>query len=359
MHHIFLFLQQNIADIIVFFIMLFIFVLAHFVLQKDIDLVSRKKNWEKKSIQYKLYQLWFIFMIIIIYIASLVFSIDILRKLLVLIFSIAAIQIIILYIHKKILLFYGEEVEVSWQKYFRKWYEANLYGLLVNGTWFILWVYVFIKIFEIDTFIQIGWLWAGILAFMWFTAPVWAIDMIAGIILLQSKNHIIGNVYYIEEQNIYVWLKNISLTEVKCIDLRFWNPIIYRPSQFRNLTLKNISQGIQGKTNKILREIDIHVSYEVDIFDVRQLCYDAYEEMLAFLKNPKETNYFWDDGYISLEIVTFSDYAVNYRLFYSITSAFYLFKAERLFHEYLLKHQVKRAIFFATPDLLDIKKSST
>jgi len=354
-----IFLQQNIFDIITFLLMLSIFMLARFLLQKDIQTVTREKKWENyKSLKYVMYYIIFISSVIIIYITSLALWVDILRKVLILIFSIAAIHIVILFINKKILLFYWEEVEVSGQKYFRKWYEANLYGLLVNGVGFIIGVYAFIKIFEIDTLVQIWGLWAGILAFMWFTAPVWAIDMIAGIILLQSKNHIIGNVYYIEEQNTYVWLKNISLTEVKCIDLRFWNPIIYRPSLFRNLTLRNISQGIQGKSSKILREIDIHIWYDTDMNDVKQVCYDAYEEMLQFLKNPQETNYFWDDGYISLNISSFEDYAVRYRLLYSVTSAFYIFKAERIFNEFLLKHQVKNNIFFATPDLIDIKKSS-
>lgn len=358
MQHIFLFLEQHIIDIIVFLVTLFIFILARFVLEKDIKTVSQQKRLHDiSSKRYIFYQVIFILSIIVVYIASLVFSIDILRKVLILIFSIVAIQICILFVNKKILQFYGEEIEVSWQKYFRKGYEANLYALLANGVGWIIGVYVCIKIFEIDTFVQIWGLWAGILAFMWFTAPVWAIDMIAGIILLQSKNYAIGNVYYIEESKNYIWIKNISLTEVKCIDLRFWHPLIYRPSQFRNLTLKNISQGIQGKSSKILREIDIHISYSTDINDVRQLCYDAYEEMLQFLNSPTETNYFWDDGYVSLEIAQFWDYAVGYKLFYTLTSWFYIFKAERIFHEFLLKHQVKNNIFFATPDLLSIKKN--
>jgi hypothetical protein len=355
------FITESIVDVLSFISVLGVFIIARYILRRDIKSVSKEKksSSSKTSHRYIVFQIIAIFFIIFLYIVSLALSISILQKLLIFIFSLAVLHICILYMHKKILLYYGEEVEVSGQKYFRKWYEANLYSLLINGLGLVLWVFLFIHIFEIHSLIQIGWLWAGILAFMWFTAPVWALDMIAGIILLQSKNYIIGNVYYIEEQRLYVWIKNISLTEVKCIDLRFGNPLIYRPSQFRNLTLKNISQGIDGKSSKILREIDIHIWYDVDINDVKQICYDAYEEMLQSLKKPQETNYFWDDGFISLEVGSFEDYAVKYKLFYSITSAFYILKAERVLNEFLLKHQVKNNIYFATPDLLDIKKSST
>lgn len=363
MQEIFLFILKNYLDITAFAWVLSIFMIARYVLQKDIQSVSKQKNTSKQKKysfwKHQLLQLFFAMIILFLYIISLALSIELLQKFLVFVFSLALLHIAVLYIHKKILLYYGQEIEVSGEKYFRKGYEANLYSLFVNGISFIFAVLLFIRIFEIESFIQIGWLWAGILAFMWFTAPVWALDMIAGIILLQSKNYIIANVYYIEDQDIYVWIKNISLTEVKCIDLRFWNPLIYRPSIFRNLCIKNISQGIIWKNNKILREITIKIAYDIDITQVKQICYDAYEEMIQFLKNPEETNYFGDDGYISLEVWEFWDYAVHYKLFYSITSAFYIFKAERIFHEFLLKYQVKNNIFFATPDLIDIKKSST
>ena len=362
MHIIIEFITENFIDVLSFVSIVSLFLIARFILRKNIDTVTKQKKEilkKRKSIQDIFIHVFFLIFTTLLYVASIILSITILQKLLIFIFSIAALHICTLYIHKKILLYYGEEVEVSGQKYFRKWYEANLYSLLINGIAFVLGVFVFIHIFEIENYIQIWGIWAWILAFMWFTAPVWAIDMIAWIILLQSKNYVIWNVYYIEEQKLYVWLKNISLTEVKCIDLRFGNPLIYRPSQFRNLTLHNISQGIDGKTNKVLREIDIHIGYDVDIQDVRQLCYDAYEEMLQSLNKPKETNYFWDDGFISLEIGSFDDYSVKYKLFYSITSAFYTLKAQRVFQEFLLKHQVRRSIYFATPDLLDIKKIST
>jgi len=92
---------------------------------------------------------------------------------------------------------------------------------------------------------------------------------------------------------MYIWIKSISLTEVKCIDLRTWNPIIFRPSQFRNLSLKNLSQWISGKTSKIVREITIHIDYREDFESLQKYCYEAFDTMQVDLLTPDATNYFW------------------------------------------------------------------
>jgi len=291
-----------------------------------------------------------------IYVTSLYLDIEILIKALRFFVSILIVYIISLVLVRQVLIVYGKEVEVSGEKYFKKWYEANLFSLCIYIINFFVLVFLAIKIFEIDSLVEIGWLWAWILAFMWFTAPVWAIDMIAGIIILQSKNFETGQVYYIYERDKHVWIKSISLTEVKCIDLKTWNPILFRPSEFRNLAVKNLSQWIDGKSSKILREITINVGYEESFEDMKNLCYEAFDAMMVDLLAPDKTNYFPDEPIRNLEITNFGDYAVEYKLFYTISSPFYIFKAERLINKYLLRAQKEKNIYFSTPDLLHIQK---
>ncbi|GEM_PF-2480113 len=129
--------------------------------------------------------------------------------------------------------------------------------------------------------------------------------MIAGIILLHSKTIEVGNVVYVYETGLYAWIKNISLTEVKLIDLRTGNPIVLRSSQFRNMTLKNLSQGISGKTHSLIREIDIHISYKEDKKSVEDLCYGAFDSMIEDIKKTNENNYFGEEPYKNLEISSF------------------------------------------------------
>lgn len=182
--------------------------------------------------------------------------------------------------------------------------------------------------------------------------------MIAGIILLHSRTIEVGNVVYIYETQLYAWIKNISLTEVKMIDLRTSNPIVFRPSGLRNLTIKNLSQGISGKSQKLLRDITINIDYKTDVDQLEALCYESFDTMIEELKATPETNYFGDEPYRILEIEKFGDYAVTYKFFYTVTSPFYIFKAERILNSYLLKSQKKYVLYFSTPDLLTLKKES-
>ena len=297
-----------------------------------------------------------LFLLSAVYVTTLFFDIDILAKTLRFGVALLLLYIIALVLIRQVLLIYGREVEVSGQKYFKRGYEVSLFSLLIYIITFFIGVFLCIKIFELDTLIEIGGLWAWILAFMWFTAPVWATDMVAGIIILQSKNFETGQVYYLYERNLYVWIKSISLTEVKCIDLKFWNPILFRPSDFRNLAVKNLSQWIDGKSSKILREISIFVSYRQDFTDIKNLCYEAFDTLQVDLLSPEGINYYGEEPTRSLEVAKFSDYAVEYKFFYTINSPFYIFKAERLLNEYLLKWQKEKNIFFSTPDLLEIQK---
>ena len=339
--------------------MLWFFIVSRSLLRSDIEKKEHKSMSEKKARLQNWLLVFMVGLISTLYIFSLFFEISFLTSILQFSFSLSTLYLISLLIQRKILLVYGEEVEVSGQKYFKKWYKVSLFWLFVNIFTFFIGVFLCIKIFELDSLIEIWGLWAWILAFMWFTAPVWALDMIAGIIILQSKNFETGNVFYIYEGEFYIWIKSISLTEVKCIDLRTWNPIVYRPSQFRNLTMKNLSQWINGKINKLLREKIIHIDYKEDFDVIKKLCYEAFDTLQVDLLAPETTNYFWDEPYRSLEVENFWDYAVSYKLFYAISSPFYIFKAERLLNEYLLKSQKKYNVYFSTPDLLTIQKKDS
>ena len=345
-------------DIAIFLWMIAIFILSRFLLRSDI--AKREHKWdEKASTKHEILLYSGVLLILLVYTASLFFDIEFLENMVKFGFSLFILYLLALITQRKILLVYGEEVEVSGQKYFRKGYTVSLFSLFVNIFSFFIGVFLCIQIFELDSFLEIGGLWAWILAFLWFTAPVWAIDMIAWVIMLESESFRVGNVFYIYEHKSYVWIKNISLTEVKCIDLRTGNPIVFRPSQFRSLTLKNLSQWISGKSNQILREIEIHVWYKEEKKDIEGICFEAYERAFKKTLAPEIADYFWDEPYKVVEIDDFGDYAVKYKFFYTITSPFYIFKAQRLMNQYLLEMQKEYGIYFSTPDLLEIQKKDS
>lgn len=315
----------------------------------------KKEHKNKHPSKEVFFYIWLLMLVIMHFLAAF-WKFDFLSQITTFSISLFILTIVSLFIQRQILVIYGEEVEVSGQKYFKKWYTASLFSLFVNFVSVLIGIFLCIEVFQLDSFIQIGWLWAGILAFMWFTAPVWAIDMIAGIILLQSKNYETGNVIYIHGMDKAVWIKSISLTEVKCIDLKTSNPIIFRPSKFRDLTIKNLSQWIVWKTSKILREISLKVDYSIPKKSLESLLYEAFDTLQVDLLSPDTTNYFWDDPYRELIVQSFWDYGVEYTFFYTITSPFYVHKAQKILQEYFLKAQQEKGIYFSTPDLIRLEK---
>jgi len=343
-------------DVALFFFMLWAFIISRYFLRTDIERKEHGPTDMKKYVKQELFVYSVLVFVSGVYITSLFLDIAILTSVVQFGFWVLILSTMSLFLQRQILLIYGKEVEVSGQKYFKKWYEASLFTLGINIITFFVAIFICIKIFDLNSLVEIWGLWAGILAFMWFTAPVWATDMVAGIIILQSKNFETGQVYYLYERKLYVWIKSISLTEVKCIDLRSGNPIMFRPSDFRNLAVKNLSQWISGKSSKIMKEMTIQVAYDIELETLSELCYEAFDTMRVDLLAPEVINYFWDEPFRSLEIGSFGDYAVEYKFFYTITSPFYIFKAERLLNRYLLKVQKEKNIYFSTPDLLSIQK---
>ena len=256
---------------------------------------------------------------------------------------------------KKILLFYGDEVEISWEKYFKKWYKASFFSFLTQTTFSVIAFFLIVEILWIDNYLQLWWIIAWIIAFFGFTSAVWAPDVISGIIILHNDRIQIWNVVFIKELGLHAWVKRISLTEIKLVDLVYSHSILIRPSVFRNYTIENLSTGIIWKKSHFKRNIEIQISYENTQKQVEDLCNSAYENMLSKI-NESEKKYFNLDAEITLDIKNFENDAVLYKLQYEITSPFYIVKAEQLFNSYLKLAQEKHKISFSTPKLIDLQK---
>ena len=71
-----------------------------------------------------------------------------------------------------------------------------------------------------------------------------------------------------------------------------------------------------------------------------------------------EKKYFSAESSCQIEIQSFWDHAVIYKIIYQINSPFFLIKAEQLFNKHLQIAQRKHKISFATPTLIDLQKNS-
>lgn len=292
-----------------------------------------------------------------IYFLTLWVSLDFLNNFIKVLFIILFIYILNSWCVKRILIFYWDEVEISWEKYFRKWYKASFFSFLTQTIFFGIGFFLAIETLGVDNYLQLWGIIAWVIAFFGFTATVRAPDVISWIIILHNDRIQIWNVVYIKELWVYAWVKRISLTEIKLIDLRYSHPILIRPSKFRSYMIENLSVGIIGKKTSYPRNINIHVWYGIKQTQLEQLCEDAYTHMIEELQE-SEKKYFPQETKNTLEIEAFWDDAVEYTFIYHITSPFYLIKSEQILNKYLKKSQEKFHISFSTPKLIDIQEKA-
>ncbi len=352
--------QTNLFYALIVFINVIIFIFSWWIVNfLDTASIEKKKLWdkEKEKIRKKKIFLRFISTLMLCaYVITLVINAELFNDIILSLFIILVAYIVHAWTLKRLLLFYWEEVEISGSKYVRRDYKINIFTLIINFIVFVIVIISIFKVFEIDSLLQSGGIIAWILAFLWFTAPVWAADLVAWISMLHHDQIEIGNVVEIKEEWILAWVKNISLSEVKLIDLALGHPIVFRPSRFRELKVENLSLWVAWKRSKIPQFIDAYVSYKEKLEDVEKVFFDSWDAMLENIAvDSIQRKYFIENSIKRVEIVKFWDFAVQYRFYYDISSPFYIIKAERLLNKYLQFYQKELWIDFSTPKLLEAK----
>lgn len=338
-------------------ILIFAWKIVGFLDTTDLEKKNLTENAKKMIVKKTKFLRLLVVLIFIIYFITFAINASFLNQSISCLFIILLIYLITTWLERRILLFYWEEVEISWQKYVKRWYKTNMFTLLLRFIAFIVTIFSIFKIYEIDSIFEWWWIIAWILAFVGFTASVWAPDLVAWINILHNDEIEVWNVIRIKEKWILAWVKNISLSEVKLIDMVYYHPIIMRPSKFRELYFENLSHWVSWKKSHIPYIIDIKVWYEHSLEEVREVCFDAFDTMIdSFEVTDVERWYFPETINRDVQIWEFSDNAVIYKFIYYLHSPFYIIKAERLLNSFLQNSQKKYKINFSTPSLLDIKK---
>lgn len=353
--------QLNLFYVFIILLNLIIFIFSNPIINfLDTSSLEKKKIGEKEKgkIAKKIKFLRLVIALMLwAYILTLIFKANFLNHVILTLFIIVIAYIVNSWIFKRMLLFYWEEIEVSGDTYFRRDYKIDIFSLMVNIITTLFVIFAIFRVFEIDSILQSGWVIAWILAFLWFTAPVWAPDLVAGVSMLHHDEVEVWHVVQIEELNFLGWVKNLSLTEVKLIDLVKGNPIIIRPSKFREYKVENLSLWVVNKRLKLPQYIEAKIDYKYTLYEVEQVFFNAWENMFESLSaDSSERKYFTDEPKLSVDVINFWDNAVKYKFTYDITSPFYIVKAQLLLNKYLQEAQKKYKISFSTPQLINVEK---
>jgi len=299
-------------------------------------------------------------LIFVWYIISFFFKLDAVNRFIIVLAIILFAFLIWSLLIRWIVALYWEKININWETYIKKWYKTRTFSLLAIILVIIITFYVIIDFLWFQSWLQNGWFIWWLLAFLWFTAPVWATDLFSSILILHSWKVDLWDIIKlnIQWEDKIVFIKYISLSEVMLIDLVYFNPILIRTSNFRNLKIINLSRNIVWEKNKNIKQIiEAKIWYEFQLEQIKELFSYAFDIMLEdennkklFTENIKEK--------IDVQIKDFWDYALVYQLIYDISSPFYIIKANRVLNIYLQKAQKKFNIEFSTPDLFVEQKCS-
>lgn len=100
-------------DILIFFGIILLFAFSRYLLDNDIQKKKLKKDDDGKKKKKKYVMTSFIFIIVTAYLLSLYFDIAFLTNIVRFSFSVCIIYLVSLFVHRKVLILYGEEIEVS------------------------------------------------------------------------------------------------------------------------------------------------------------------------------------------------------------------------------------------------------
>jgi len=311
--------------------------------EHQIDMMKRKRKF--LIIINSLIFLW--------YFISLFFKLEVVNKFIAVLAVILFAFLIWGLLIRGVVSIYWEKIDINGETYIKKWYKTRIFSLLTIILVVIVTFYAVIDVLWFQSWLQNGWFIWWLLAFLWFTAPVWATDMFSSILILHSWKIDLWDVikFEIDGEKKIAFIKHINLSDIMLVDLVYWNPILIRSSAFRNLKIVNLSRNIVWQRSKNIKQIiEAKIWYEFDLEQIKELFNYAFTLML---ENEENKKYFPEDilNKIDVQIKDFWDFAVVYQLIYEISSPFYIIKANRLLNIYLQKAQKKFNIEFSTPEL--------
>lgn len=139
--------------IVIFSIFLLVFSkkIVHFLDTTDLQKRKVTEKDEEKIKKKQEFLMLTTLVILVCYFASLYLQIPFLSKLIKSLFVILIVYILNGLLIRKILFYYGNEIEITGETYFKKGYKANIFSILTNFISFLIGLFVCLHILELDS----------------------------------------------------------------------------------------------------------------------------------------------------------------------------------------------------------------
>ncbi len=269
------------------------------------------------------------------------FASDITRSLMVLYFAVLVTQIVNFFVRKR----FGKKRNSNDSISIADTYSSRGLSLIVATIITIIALISCLRILGFNSLLEAGGA-LGILGLtLAMTQAAWAPDIIAGLIILNSRLCEEGDViqFNMDGEKIVATVFRTKLFHTELLDLANNHRLMIRNNKLRDYGLQNLSRFASAKG---LREcLLFNIGYEHNKADVEAMMKRAFEA-IDQSEGAREEQY-------APEIMVYDtgDYAVTWAVFYYIKDVKRLLAIKQIFRAYILEESIRSDISLATPDL--------
>lgn len=137
---------------------------------------------------------------------------------------------------------FGKSRTLDNETVYTETYNSHLVGILVLSLIVITIIYSLIKIWGADSLLETTGIFGIFLVFMSFTSPIWAPDIVSGLIILNSEMLVDGDVVVLEGHQDEFIVARVTLIYVVLYDVRNNHRTLLRNTQFIEGRIDNFSR---------------------------------------------------------------------------------------------------------------------
>lgn len=265
----------------------------------------------------------------------------VIRSLMVLYFAMVTTQIINYFVRKR----FGKERVINNNRSVSDTYSSRGLSLVIATVITLIAIISCLRILGFNSLLEAGGALgiAGLALAM--TQAAWAPDIIAGLIILNSRLCEEGDVIQcnMDGKTLVVSVFRTKLFHTELLDLANNHRLMIRNNKLRDCGLHNLSRFASAKG---LRECMLfNIGYEHSQSEVTEMIQRAFTE-IDKAEGAREEQY-------APEIMVYDtgDYAVTWAVYYYIKDIKRLLAIKQTFRAYILQESIRSNISLATPDL--------
>ncbi len=240
---------------------------------------------------------------------------------------------------------FGEPKVVGEKSHFADTYSSRALSLLASVVIFVLGLIICVRILGFESMLEAGGVLGIIGVFLALTQSSWAPDIIAGLVILNSRMVEEGDVLQLGDgpKPVVGVVFKTKMFHTEVLNLANNHRLMVRNTKLREYNVHNLSKFASAKG---LREcLTFNIDYMVSADDVHELLQAAYQHAVEQDLPVRE------DFEPEIRVLDTGDYAVKWGFFYYIKEVKQILATRQKMREIILQESIERGISLATPVL--------